>query len=104
LEQLKKIVLKHNLYLLSDEVYREFCYDDAEHISVMELEGLNEHAVMIDSVSKRYSECGLRIGMLVTRNAKIIETALKFAQARLSPPFLGTGCSRGFPGDAGQLF
>ena len=89
LEQLKKIVLKHNLYLLSDEVYREFCYDDAEHISVMELEGLEEHAVMIDSVSKRYSECGLRIGMLVTRNARIIETALKFAQARLSPPSLG---------------
>jgi aspartate aminotransferase len=89
LEQLKKMVLKHNLYLLSDEVYREFCYDDAEHISVMELEGLEEHAVMIDSVSKRYSECGLRIGMLVTRNARIIETALKFAQARLSPPSLG---------------
>lgn len=89
LEQLKELVIKHNLYLLSDEVYREFCYDQAEHVSVLELEGLEEHAVMIDSVSKRYSECGLRIGMLVTRNHRIIETALKFAQARLSPPSLG---------------
>jgi len=89
LEQLKEIVVKHNLYLLSDEVYREFCYDDVQHISILELEGLEEHAIMIDSVSKRYSECGLRIGMLITRNSRIIETALKFAQARLSPPALG---------------
>lgn len=89
LEQLKEIVIKHNIYLFSDEVYREFCYDGATHTSVMELEGLDEHAVMIDSVSKRFSECGLRIGMLVTRNQAILETALKFAQARLSPPSLG---------------
>lgn len=89
LEKLKEIVLKYNLYLLSDEVYREFCYDGARHTSIMELEGLEKHAIMIDSVSKRFSECGLRIGMLVTRNADIISTALKFAQARLSPPSLG---------------
>ena len=89
LEQLKEIVIKHNIYLFSDEVYREFCYDGATHTSVMELEGLDEHAVMIDSVSKRFSECGLRIGMLVTRNQAILETSLKFAQARLSPPSLG---------------
>jgi aspartate aminotransferase len=89
LEQLKNLVIKYNLYLFSDEVYREFCYDGAVHTSIMELDGLEEHAVMIDSVSKRFSECGLRIGMLVTRNKRIIETALKFAQARLSPPSLG---------------
>ncbi|HKL72480.1 MAG TPA: pyridoxal phosphate-dependent aminotransferase [Marinilabiliaceae bacterium] len=89
LEKLKEIVLKHDLYLLSDEVYREFCYDGARHTSIMELEGLEKHAIMIDSVSKRFSECGLRIGMLVTRNADITSTALKFAQARLSPPSLG---------------
>ncbi len=89
LEQLKEIVIKHNLYLLSDEVYREFCYDGQQHTSIMELEGLEKHAIMIDSVSKRFSECGLRIGMLVTRNKDILSTALKFAQARLSPPSLG---------------
>lgn len=89
LEKLKEIVLKYDLYLLCDEVYREFCYDGARHISIMELDGLEDHAIMIDSVSKRYSECGLRIGMLVTRNPNIIATALKFAQARLSPPSLG---------------
>lgn len=89
LEQLKEIVIKHDLYLLSDEVYREFCYDGVRHTSIMELEGLENHAIMIDSVSKRFSECGLRIGMLVTRNEDIIATALKFAQARLSPPSLG---------------
>ncbi len=89
LEKLKEIVLKYDLYLLSDEVYREFCYDGARHTSIMELKGLEKHAIMIDSVSKRFSECGLRIGMLVTRNADIISTALKFAQARLSPPSLG---------------
>ncbi|URW80177.1 pyridoxal phosphate-dependent aminotransferase [Xiashengella succiniciproducens] len=89
LEQLKDIVKRHDLYLLSDEVYSEFCYDGAQHISIMELEGLEDHTVMIDSVSKRYSECGLRIGMLLSRNPRIIETALKFAQARLCPPTLG---------------
>jgi aspartate aminotransferase len=89
LEELRKMVIKHKLYLFSDEVYREFCYDGKPHISVMHLEGIDQHTVMIDSVSKRFSECGLRIGMLITRNKGITDTALKFAQARLSPPSLG---------------
>lgn len=87
--QLRDIVKKHDLYLFSDEVYREFCYDGLKHYSAMFLEGIDEHVVMTDSVSKRYSSCGVRIGALVTRNKQIIETALKFAQARLSPPSLG---------------
>jgi aspartate aminotransferase len=87
--QLRNLVLKHDLYLFADEVYREFCYGGDEHFSVMKLEGLEQHAVMIDSVSKRYSECGVRIGALVTRNKKILESALKYAQSRLSPPSIG---------------
>lgn len=89
LEQLRDLVLKHDLYLFADEVYREFCYGGNEHFSVMKLEGLENHAIMMDSVSKRYSECGVRIGALVTRNAGILQSALKYAQARLSPPSLG---------------
>ena len=89
LMQLREIVRKHDLYLFSDEVYREFCYDGEEHFSAMNLEGIEENVIMMDSVSKRYSECGVRIGALVTRNRKVIDTALKFAQARLSPPGLG---------------
>jgi len=89
LMQLRDLVLKHDLYLLADEVYREFCYGGNEHYSVMSLEGLEQHAIMIDSVSKRYSECGVRIGALVTRNQDIVQSALKYAQARLSPPSLG---------------
>jgi len=87
--QLRDLVLKHDLYLFADEVYREFCYGGEEHFSVMRLEGLEQHAVMMDSVSKRYSECGVRIGALVTRNEGILQSALKYAQARLSPPSLG---------------
>lgn len=86
LEKLRQIVLKHDLYLIADEVYREFTYDGAKHYSVMNLEGLEQNAIMIDSVSKRYSMCGARIGMLVSKNEGVINTALKFAQARLSPP------------------
>jgi aspartate aminotransferase len=89
LEQLRDLVLKHDLYLFADEVYREFCYGGNEHYSVMKLQGLEQHAIMIDSVSKRYSECGVRIGALVTRNPEILNSALKYAQARLSPPALG---------------
>ncbi len=89
LMQLRDLVLKHDLYLFADEVYREFCYGGNEHFSVMKLEGLEQHAVMMDSVSKRYSECGVRIGALVTRNKDILQSALKYAQARLSPPSLG---------------
>jgi len=86
---LRDIVKKHDLFLFSDEVYREFCYDGAEHFSVMKLEGIDQNVVMLDSVSKRYSECGVRIGAIVTRNKEVLAAALKFAQARLSPPGLG---------------
>ncbi|MBI2257504.1 MAG: pyridoxal phosphate-dependent aminotransferase [Flavobacteriia bacterium] len=84
--QIRELVKKHNLFLFADEVYREFCYDGAKPISVLELEGLEENVIMIDSVSKRYSMCGARIGALVSKNKLIVEAALKFAQARLSPP------------------
>jgi aspartate aminotransferase len=87
--QLKEIVKKHDLFLFSDEAYREFCYDGAEHFSAMNLDGIENNVILLDSVSKRYSECGVRIGALITRNKEIISSALKFAQARLSPPGLG---------------
>ncbi len=86
---LREIIKRHDLFLFSDEAYREFCYDGAEHFSAMKLEGIEENVILLDSVSKRYSECGVRIGALVTRNKEVISTALKFAQARLSPPGLG---------------
>ncbi len=86
IDQLKKLVLKHDLFLIADEVYREFTYDGHTHHSVMSEEGIDQHAIMIDSVSKRYSMCGARIGCIVSRNEKFINTAIKFAQARLSPP------------------
>lgn len=89
LEALRELVLKHDLFLFADEVYREFCYDGRQHHSVMNLPGLDEHVVMMDSVSKRYSACGVRIGALISRNKAVMQTALKFAQARLSPPTLG---------------
>ncbi len=89
LEQLRDIVKKHDLFLFSDEVYREFCYDGKSHFSAMQLEGIEDNVIMLDSVSKRYSSCGTRIGALVTRNSEVISTALKFAQARLSPPSFG---------------
>jgi aspartate aminotransferase len=86
---LKEIVRKHDLFLFSDEAYRDFCYDGAEHFSAMNLEGIDNNVIMLDSVSKRYSECGVRIGALITRNKAVFSTALKFAQARLSPPGIG---------------
>ena len=86
IKKLASIVKKHNLYLIADEVYREFVYDDKEHYSIMLEEDLKDYAIMVDSVSKRYSMCGARIGYLVSRNKDVIKTALKFAQARLSPP------------------
>jgi aspartate aminotransferase len=89
LSQLKEIVKKHDLFLFSDEAYREFCYDGAEHFSAMNLEGIENNVILLDSVSKRYSECGVRIGALITKNKEVISAALKFAQARLSPPGLG---------------
>lgn len=87
MEALKAICIKHHLYLFSDEAYREFCYE-GEYISAMQLEGLDEHVVLMDTISKRYSACGARIGALVTRNKKVYDAAMKFAQARLSPPGL----------------
>jgi len=89
LNRLKDLVKKYDLYLFSDEVYREFCYDGEKHFSAMHLEGIENNVIMFDSVSKRYSECGVRIGALVTKNKDVINTALKFAQARLSPPTFG---------------
>ncbi|PID70426.1 aspartate aminotransferase [bacterium DOLZORAL124_38_8] len=89
LEQLRALVLKHDLYLFSDEVYREFCYGENEHFSAMQLEGLENHVILFDSVSKRYSECGIRIGALVSKNKEVVAAALKFGQARLCPPGLG---------------
>ena len=89
MEEISLLIKKYDLYLFSDEVYREFCYDGLIHFSSMYLKGVEEHVIMLDSVSKRYSACGVRIGALVTKNRNIIATALKFAQARLSPPGLG---------------
>ena len=86
IEKLKKIVLKHDLFLVADEVYREFTYDGLDHTSVMALDGLEQNSIIIDSVSKRYSMCGARIGCIVSKNMEFIKTAIKFAQARLSPP------------------
>jgi aspartate aminotransferase len=84
--KLKHLVLKHDLFLIADEVYREFTYDNNSHYSVMSESGLEQHAIMIDSVSKRYSMCGARIGCIVSKNKSFMDTAIKFAQARLSPP------------------
>jgi aspartate aminotransferase len=88
LETLKQLVLKHDLFLLSDEVYKEFCYDGKEYFSVMQLEGIDDNVILLDSISKRYSACGARIGALISKNKNIISTALKFGQARLSAPTL----------------
>jgi len=86
LQQLAALVKKHDLFLISDEVYREFTYDGHEHYSIMQEKDLESNAIIIDSVSKRYSMCGARIGCIVTKNKTVLDTALKFAQARLSPP------------------
>lgn len=89
LETLRDIVLKHNLWLISDEVYREFVYDGKKHTSILNLAGLDNNAIVIDSVSKRYSLCGVRIGCVVSKNTELMQAILKLAQARLSPPTLG---------------
>ncbi len=86
--QLAKLVKKHDLFLVADEVYREFAYDDKQHHSILREPGLEQHAIVVDSVSKRYSMCGARIGCVVSKNPSVIESVLKFAQARLSPPTL----------------
>lgn len=89
LETLRDLVKKYDLFLFADEVYREFAYDGNSHISVLNLDGLEDNAVVIDSTSKRYSMCGIRVGCIVSKNKDVINTALKFAQARLSPPTFG---------------
>ncbi|ALM20494.1 aspartate aminotransferase [Nonlabens sp. MIC269] len=86
MQQLADLVIKHDLFLVADEVYREFAYDGREHFSVLSMKELDNHAIMIDSVSKRYSMCGARIGCMVSKNKEVMATAMKFAQARLSPP------------------
>ncbi len=89
LEALAKMVKKHNLYLYSDEVYRRYCYDGLTHFSVMNIEGIEENAILFDSMSKRYSECGIRVGAIITRNKEVLGASLKFGMARLCPPALG---------------
>ena len=89
MQKLKTLVKRHDLFLFSDEVYREFCYDGHTHISAMHLEGIENNVILMDSVSKRYSMCGVRIGALISRNQEVIDNAMKFAQARLCPPALG---------------
>ena len=89
MRQIRDLVKKYNLYLFSDEVYREFIYTGSPYISAMHLEGIEQNVVLIDSVSKRYSECGIRIGALITKNQAVRETVMKFCQARLSPPLIG---------------
>lgn len=89
MNQIRNLVKKYNLYLFSDEVYREFIYTGSPYISAMHLEGIEQNVVLIDSVSKRYSECGIRIGALITKNEAVRSTVMKFCQARLSPPLLG---------------
>ncbi|MBC7721364.1 MAG: aminotransferase class I/II-fold pyridoxal phosphate-dependent enzyme, partial [Pedobacter sp.] len=85
MEQLKHIILKHNLYLFSDEAYREFCYE-GKQVSAMHLQGVDNNVIIMDTISKRYSACGGRIGALVTKNQAVLDAVMKFAQARLSPP------------------
>lgn len=89
MNQIRDLVLKHDLFLFSDEVYREFIYTGSPYISAFHLEGIEDHVVLIDSVSKRYSECGIRIGALLTKNKQVHDSVMKFCQARLSPPLIG---------------
>ena len=89
MNQIRDLVKKYNLYLFSDEVYREFIYTGSPYISAMHLEGIEQNVILIDSVSKRYSECGIRIGALISKNEAVRKTVMKFCQARLSPPLIG---------------
>ena len=93
LQQLKSLIAKYDLYLYSDEVYREFCYDGNTHFSAMNLKGIEQNVIMMDSVSKRYSMCGVRVGAMITKNKDVINAAMKFAQARLCPPSFGQWAS-----------
>ncbi len=93
MNQIRDLVKKYDLFLFSDEVYREFCYTGAPYISAFHLEGIEDHVVLIDSVSKRYSECGIRIGALISKNKQVRDSVMKFCQARLSPPLIGQICA-----------
>ncbi len=104
LETLRDIVKKHDLYLIADEVYREFVYDGNKHYSAMYLEGIEENVILIDSVSKRYSACGVRIGWMISHNKEVMATALKFAQARLSPPTFGQVAAEAAVDTPGEYF
>ena len=95
MESLRQIVKKYGLYLITDEVYREFCYDGAKHVSAMTLEGIEDNVILIDSESKRYSACGIRVGRIISKNKEVMSTAMKFAQARLSPPSYGQVAAEG---------
>lgn len=95
MESLRQIVKKYGLYLITDEVYREFCYDGAKHVSAMTLEGIEDNVILIDSESKRYSACGIRVGRIISKNKEVMSTAMKFAQARLSPPTYGQVAAEG---------
>lgn len=101
---LRAIVKKYDLFLIADEVYREFTYDGRRHHSVMNMEGLEDHVILIDSVSKRYSACGFRVGWMISRNKEVISTALKFAQARLSPPTFGQVAAQAALETPGEYF
>lgn len=89
LETLRDIVKRHDLFLIADEVYREFLYNGQPYVSALTLEGIRDNVIVVDSVSKRYSECGIRVGMLVTHNKEVLDAVMKFAQSRLSPPLIG---------------
>ncbi|MDR2970251.1 MAG: pyridoxal phosphate-dependent aminotransferase [Tannerellaceae bacterium] len=89
MEQIRDLVKKYDLFLFSDEVYREFCYTEAPYVSALNLEGIEENVILVDSVSKRYSECGIRIGAIITKNRQVRESVMKWCQARLSPPLIG---------------
>lgn len=89
LEQLRDLAVKHDLFIIADEVYRDFCYDGKKHISIMEIEGMEEYGIMIDSVSKKFSMCGVRIGAVVSKNKEFMDAVMRQAQARLSPPLFG---------------
>jgi len=104
METLRDLVKKYDLYLIADEVYREFTYDGKTHYSAMYLDGIDENVILIDSVSKRYSACGVRIGWLISRNKEVIATALKFAQARLSPPTFGQVAAEAAVGTPQEYF
>lgn len=104
LEKLRDIAVKHDLFIISDEVYRDFCYDGKKHISIMEIEGMENHAIMIDSVSKKFSMCGVRIGAIVSRNREVMDAAMRLAQARLSPPLFGQMASEAAFGVSKEYF